>query len=138
MENDTSGFNRRKFISLATLAGAGMMAAPILTFGEVNPTGTLTKRDNKMKTRKLGTLEVSEIGLGCMNMTGNYNPPADHKQSIETIRAAFENGVTFFDTAEVYGPYLDEKLVGEALQPFRDKVRIATKFVRHRWNRGAG
>ncbi|MCD1117610.1 aldo/keto reductase [Chryseobacterium sp. C-17] len=81
-----------------------------------------------MKTRKLGTLEVSEIGLGCMNMVGNYNPPANHQQSIKTIRTAFENGVRFFDTAEVYGPYTDETLVGEALQPFRDQVKIATKF----------
>ncbi|MNE26950.1 putative oxidoreductase YdbC [compost metagenome] len=81
-----------------------------------------------MKTRKLGTLEVSEIGLGCMNMVGNYNPPANHQQSIKTIRTAFENGVRFFDTAEVYGPYTDEKLVGEALEPFRKEVKIATKF----------
>lgn len=81
-----------------------------------------------MKTRKLGTLEVSEIGLGCMNMAGNYNPPADRQQSIRTIRTAFENGVRFFDTAEVYGPYIDEELVGEALEPFRDQVKIATKF----------
>jgi len=81
-----------------------------------------------MKTRKLGNLEVSELGLGCMNMAGNYNPPADHQQSIKTIRTAFENGVRFFDTAEVYGPYTDESLVGEALQPFRDQVKIATKF----------
>ncbi|RZL43965.1 MAG: aldo/keto reductase [Pedobacter sp.] len=81
-----------------------------------------------MKKRKLGSLEVSELGLGCMNMTGNYNPPADHQQSIKTIRKAFESGVTFFDTAEVYGPYTDELLVGEALAPFRNQVKIATKF----------
>lgn len=72
-----------------------------------------------MKIRKLGTLEVSEIGAGCMNMSGNYNPPADVAQSIRTIRTAAENGVTFFDTAEVYGPYINEELVGEALQPIR-------------------
>jgi aryl-alcohol dehydrogenase-like predicted oxidoreductase len=81
-----------------------------------------------MKTRKLGMLEVSELGAGCMNMSGNYNPPADVPQSIRTIRAAAENGVTFFDTAEVYGPYINEELVGEALQPIRDQVKIATKF----------
>ena len=81
-----------------------------------------------MQKRKLGTMEVSEIGLGCMNMAGNYNAPADKQTSIKTIRTAFENGVTFFDTAEVYGPYIDEDLVGEALQPIRDKVKIATKF----------
>lgn len=81
-----------------------------------------------MKTRKLGTLEVSEIGAGCMNMSGNYNPPADVAQSMRMISTAAENGVTFFDTAEVYGPYINEELVGEALQPIRDQVKIASKF----------
>ena len=81
-----------------------------------------------MKTRKLGTLEVSELGAGCMSIAANYGPPADHDQGIKVIRTAYEKGVTFFDTAEVYGPYTDETLVGEALAPFRDKVRIASKF----------
>ena len=81
-----------------------------------------------MKTRKLGTLEVSELGAGCMSIAANYGPPADHDQGIEVIRTAYEKGVTFFDTAEVYGPYTDETLVGEALAPFRDQVRIASKF----------
>ncbi|HKG06968.1 MAG TPA: aldo/keto reductase, partial [Pedobacter sp.] len=128
MEKDTKGFNRREFISLTSLAGIGLLAAPLISFGKVDPTGILTNGGSKMKTRKLGKLEVSELGLGCMNMAGNYNPPADKQQSIKTILTAVENGVTFFDTAEVYGPYIDEELVGEALQPFRDKVKIATKF----------
>ena len=81
-----------------------------------------------MKTRKLGALEVSELGSGCMNMSGNYNPPADVPQCIRTIRTAAENGVTFFDTAEVYGPYINEELVGQALEPIRDQVKIASKF----------
>ena len=81
-----------------------------------------------MKTRKLGALEVSELGFGCMNLSGNYNAPAPKEQGIKTIRTAFESGVTFFDTAEVYGPYLNEELVGEALQPIRKQVKIATKF----------
>src|SRR5437870_2411111 len=81
-----------------------------------------------MKTRKLGTLEVSEMGFGCMSISANYGPAADKHQGIEVIRAAREKGVTFFDTAEVYGPYTNEELVGEALAPFRDKVVIATKF----------
>ncbi|MDR6782723.1 aryl-alcohol dehydrogenase-like predicted oxidoreductase [Pedobacter africanus] len=125
---DQQAINRRDFLAMTTLAGAGLMAAPLYSFGSISSSEKTNKVENKMKTRKLGTLEVSEIGLGCMNMTGNYNPPADHQQSIATIRKAFESGVTFFDTAEVYGPYLDETLVGEALQPFRDKVKIATKF----------
>src|SRR5438128_8775112 len=81
-----------------------------------------------MKTRKLGTLDVSEVGSGCMSISANYGPPADRDQGITVISEAHERGVTFFDTAEVYGPYTSEELVGEALAPIRDSVRIATKF----------
>src|SRR5512133_420695 len=83
-----------------------------------------------MKKRKLGNsgLEVSEIGFGCMGMSFGYGVIADRKQSIDVIRKAVELGVTFFDTAEVYGPYINEELVGEALEPFKGKVVIATKF----------
>ena len=81
-----------------------------------------------METRKLGKLEVSELGFGCMSISANYGPPADRSQGIKVIRAAHEKGITFFDTAEVYGPYTSEELVGEALAPFRDKVVIASKF----------
>jgi len=81
-----------------------------------------------VKKRKLGKLEVSAIGFGCMSISANYGPAADRNQGIEVIHAAHEKGVTFFDTAEVYGPYKNEELVGEALAPFREKVVIATKF----------
>src|ERR1017187_4061760 len=83
-----------------------------------------------MQKRKLGNsnLEVSAIGLGCMGMSFGYGPAADKKEMISLIRAAVERGVTFFDTAEVYGPFTNEELVGEALAPFRGKVVIATKF----------
>lgn len=81
-----------------------------------------------MKTRTLGNFEVSAIGAGCMSISSNYGPPAPLEQGIKTLRAAYEKGVTFFDTAEVYGPYKNEELVGEALAPFRDEVSIATKF----------
>jgi aryl-alcohol dehydrogenase-like predicted oxidoreductase len=81
-----------------------------------------------MRKRNLGALEVSALSSGCMSISANYGPPADRAQGIKTIRTAYENGVTFFDTAEVYGPYTNEDLVGEALAPFRDKVKIATKF----------
>jgi aryl-alcohol dehydrogenase-like predicted oxidoreductase len=81
-----------------------------------------------MKKRNLGQLEVSEMGFGCMSISANYGPAADRNQGIEVIRAAHAKGVTFFDTAEVYGPYANEELVGEALAPIRDKVAIATKF----------
>src|ERR1700726_1258816 len=83
-----------------------------------------------MQKRKLGNsnLEVSAIGLGCMGMSFSYGPPKDKQDGISLIRAAVERGVTFFDTAEVYGPFTNEELVGEALAPFRDQVVIATKF----------
>ncbi|MEM0157818.1 MAG: aldo/keto reductase [Thermoplasmataceae archaeon] len=82
-----------------------------------------------MKKRKLGyKLEVSEIGLGCMGMSFSYGPPADKNEMIKLIHAAVERGVTFFDTAEVYGPFANEELLGEALAPFKGQVVIATKF----------
>jgi aryl-alcohol dehydrogenase-like predicted oxidoreductase len=83
-----------------------------------------------MKKRILGKdgLEVSELGLGCMGLSFGYGPAADKASAIQLIRRAFELGVTFFDTAEAYGPYLNEELLGEALSPFRDEVVIATKF----------
>jgi aryl-alcohol dehydrogenase-like predicted oxidoreductase len=83
-----------------------------------------------MQTRKLGksNLEVSALGLGCMGLSSGFGPPVEKKHGISLIRAAFERGVTFFDTAEAYGPFANEELVGEALAPFRDQVVIATKF----------
>ena len=83
-----------------------------------------------MQKRKLGEsdLEVSSIGLGCMGMSFSYGPPADKEEMIALLRSAVDRGVTFFDTAEVYGPFTNEELVGEALAPFRGQVVIATKF----------
>src|ERR1700689_1976764 len=81
-----------------------------------------------MQKRKLGNLEVSAIGLGCMGMSFAYGPPGDKQEMIRLIGAAVERGVTFFDTAEVYGPFTNEELVGEALAPIRKQVVIATKF----------
>src|SRR6266851_3825467 len=83
-----------------------------------------------MQKRKLGSsnLEVSALGLGCMGLSSGYGPAVDKKEGIALIRAAVERGVTFFDTAEVYGPFTNEELVGEALAPFRRRVAIATKF----------
>ncbi|MBL5903503.1 aldo/keto reductase [Serratia fonticola] len=83
-----------------------------------------------MQTRYLGKsgLEVSALGLGCMGLSFGYGPATDTRQAVELIRAAVERGVTFFDTAEVYGPYLNEEVVGEALKPLRNRVVIATKF----------
>src|SRR5262245_5107912 len=84
-----------------------------------------------MQTRTLGkrNLEVSALGLGCMGMSTNYGPLPDKKDMIAFIRMAVDRGVTFFDTAEAYGPFTNEELVGEALAPVRDRVVIATKFA---------
>src|SRR5579859_5511757 len=83
-----------------------------------------------MRKRKLGksNLEVSALGLGCMGMSFSYGPPADKQEMISLLRTAVERGITFFDTAEVYGPFTNEELLGEALSSLRDKVVIATKF----------
>jgi aryl-alcohol dehydrogenase-like predicted oxidoreductase len=81
-----------------------------------------------MQQRKLGELEVSAIGLGCMGLSFGYGPATDRKDAIKLIRAAVDRGVTFFDTAEIYGPFTNEELVGEALEPFKGNVVIATKF----------
>jgi aryl-alcohol dehydrogenase-like predicted oxidoreductase len=89
-----------------------------------------TLKEEQMQMRKLGksNLEVSAIGLGCMGMSFGYGPAMDEQEAISLIRSAVEHGVTFFDTAEVYGPFTNEELVGEALAPFRGQVVIATKF----------
>ena len=123
---------RRELLMKGALIGAGLAVAPMAWSAAPAPKGPIT-----MKTRKLGKLEVSELGAGCMSISANYGPPADRRQGIELIRTAYERGVTFFDTAEVYGPFTSEVLVGEALTPFRDKVVIATKFGFDMDNNGA-
>jgi hypothetical protein len=95
------------------LVGSGLAVGPLLgaaSSAEINNRNDkgLRKEKSKMKTRKLGKLEVSEIGSGCMSISANYGPPADRNQGITVIRTAYEKGVTFFDTAEVYGPYTCE------------------------------
>src|SRR6478735_2456508 len=113
----------------AALIGAGVMAGPLVLAACSGATPQIdTRSQSRMSNRKLGNLEVSELGAGCMSISANYGPPADKGQGIATIRAAHDHGVTFFDTAEVYGPYTSETLVGEALAPFRDQVAIASKF----------
>ena len=121
---DCRALSRRNFLANTALLGAGFAAGPSLWVASSDQ----PKAINKMKTRKLGQLEVSELGAGCMSISANYGPPAPREQGIKVIRTAHEKGVTLFDTAEVYGPYRNEELVGEALAPIRDKVHIATKF----------
>ncbi|MBW3127174.1 aldo/keto reductase [Hymenobacter profundi] len=132
------GLSRRNFMGKSALLGASLALAPALlaacseqpktdgTAGSQTPPPA--KGTASMKTRKLGKLEVSELGAGCMSISANYGPPADKKQGIQVLRTAHDNGVRFFDTAEVYGPHTSEELVGEALAPFRDHVIIASKF----------
>ncbi|HEX6729952.1 MAG TPA: aldo/keto reductase [Pyrinomonadaceae bacterium] len=128
--------SRRDFLSKSALAAAGLaFVSSCASSDQANQRGEIANANegldsgkNKMKTRKLGSLVVSEIGAGCMSISANYGPPADRTQGINVIRTAHERGVTFFDTAEVYGPYTSEELVGEALAPIRNKVTIASKF----------
>ena len=120
-----------QFLKSAALLGAAVAVGPLwgAVTARAQETGLVQIKGNKkMKQRKLGTLQVSELGAGCMSISANYGAAAPKEQGLKTIRAAYENGVTFFDTAEVYGPYTNEELVGEALQGIRDKVSIATKF----------
>jgi aryl-alcohol dehydrogenase-like predicted oxidoreductase len=133
---DRSRFSRRDLLGNAALIGAGFAVGPLWFAACADQSKDINNRIDRgpdrgasdMKTRKLGTLEVSELGSGCMSISANYGPPADRNQGITVIREAHEKGVTLFDTAEVYGPYTNEDLVGEALAPFRNSVRIASKF----------
>jgi aryl-alcohol dehydrogenase-like predicted oxidoreductase len=121
---DPKALSRRDFFANTAVIGAGLLIWPLSLAASSDPPNEI----NKMKTRKLGKLEVSELGAGCMSISANYGAPAPKAEGIKLIRTAHEKGVTFFDTAEVYGPYTSEELVGEALAPIRDKVAIATKF----------
>jgi aryl-alcohol dehydrogenase-like predicted oxidoreductase len=131
MSHPVHNLDRREFLANATLAAAGLMVASLGTAQAASPVvakpAAAAVHPTKT-TRTLGTLKVSAMGAGAMSISANYGPPADRAQGIATLRAAHEQGVTFFDTAEVYGPYTNESLVGEALAPFRDEVVIATKF----------
>ena len=128
-QDNLRGISRRTLMTRTALIGAGLAAGPLVLAACSGATPQIDNGSaNKMQNRRLGALEVSELGAGCMSISANYGPPADKSQGIATIRAAHDNGVTFFDTAEVYGPYTSETLVGEALAPIRDQVAIASKF----------
>jgi aryl-alcohol dehydrogenase-like predicted oxidoreductase len=138
-ENGPAQPDRRKVIA----AGLGLAAASLLTrfptgahaqqtgqsAGARGGTGIHTRpQAAPIQRRRLGSLEVSALGFGCIEVAGMYNLPLDRKEAIRVIRAAHDRGVTLFDTAEVYGPFLSEEMVGEAIAPVRDQVVIATKF----------
>ena len=120
------------FALLATGATTGvsrvLAKAPSFSLTGNQSDENTSNTDDTMEYRKLGGLDVSAIGLGCLPMVGYYGGKYDKKDMIALIRRAYDKGVTFFDTAEVYGPYISEEWVGEALAPFRDKVKIGTKF----------
>ena len=126
--------NRRNFLKLGVTLGAGVFAAPALNTIHANQliaNGAAT--NNAAKTRTLGTgkhsIQVAHgLGLGCMGMSWNRSFVPDRKNSISVIRKAYEMGVNFFDTAEAYGPFVNEELVGEAIAPFRKKVTLCSKF----------
>lgn len=123
---------RRAFLQNSTLISTGLLLSTTGLFsfsakGNEIFSGPATSYSNKKK-RKIGSLEVSAIGLGCMNMAGIYNPPQDKAEMVQIIRKAYENGVDFYDTAEVYGPFFSEEIVAEAIAPFRKKINIASKF----------
>lgn len=123
-------YGRRDFLAgVGVATGAAILSGlPGMAAGQSAPKASATATGSTSATRRLGALEVSAVGFGCMNLAGIYIPPTDRKEAVKLLRAAYECGVTFFDTAQLYGPFLSEEQVGEALAPFRDKVVIATKF----------
>ena len=132
-ESETDGPvmpERRKIFA----AGLGVAAASLLPLPAMRAQAAITEAaatassPANLGRRKLGSLEVSAMGMGCQNFAGMYGPPTDRQEAVRIIRAAYDRGVTFFDIAEVYGPFLGEEIVGEALGPIRDKVVIASKF----------
>jgi aryl-alcohol dehydrogenase-like predicted oxidoreductase len=131
--NEASGsalLDRRRLL----VAGLGMAAASLLPLSAAVAQSTATgssaasARQSNSQRRMLGSLEVSALGMGCQNFAGMYGPPTNRQEAVRIIRAAYDRGVTFFDVAEVYGPFLGEEITGEALAPMRDQVVIATKF----------
>lgn len=129
--NNANQFNRRNFIKRSSLTGIGFsLGGPILAAQDNFSGGAISNLQDSstIKTRKLGSLEVTELGFGCMNIAWAYGGPTPKNKAVTLIRKAYEQGIRFFDTAEVYGPFYSEEVVGEASKPFRNDVVIATKF----------
>lgn len=125
-----TGYSRREFITKSTLLGAAVSVNGITSWANTISSSTNEgKKQIEMKNRKLGNLEVSQLGYGNMTLSGgHYGPGVSKAEGLRIIREAYESSITLFDTAEVYGPFANEALVGEGVAPFRDKVSIATKF----------
>ena len=134
-EAHASAVGRRDFLTKAALAGATVALGSVpsvASLHQASSSGTGTAATQANGRRKLGTLEVSSIGLGVQNMSRKYETTVPYRpEMIKIIRAAYDRGVTFFDTAEAYGPFECERILGESVAPFRDKVVITSKFG---WN----
>lgn len=130
MVRGLSTSSRRDFLKGAAAVAAASLLAQITgcAASAPAPAGSASHAVAASGRRRLGSLEVSPIGLGCMNLAWGFGPPIDRRDAIRLVRAAYDRGVTFFDTAEAYGPFLSEEIVGEALAPVRDRVVIASKF----------
>ena len=125
-KNQKSVTDRRSFIANTVAAGAGLALLSNRSGGQTSA------RQNKPGRRMLGKLEVSAVGIGVQNMHRKYDTSVPYRpEMISILRAAYDRGITFFDTAEAYGPWENERILGEAIQPFRNKVRITSKFG---WN----
>jgi aryl-alcohol dehydrogenase-like predicted oxidoreductase len=120
--------DRRRFLAIGLGVAAASLLPRVRLRAETTKSAAATSPPASLPRRRLGSLEVSALGLGCMNVAWGSGPPTDKEDAIELIRVAYDRGVTFFDTAEVYGPFTSEEIVGEALAPVRDQVVIATKF----------
>lgn len=136
METRNNRLNRREFITKSTFAGVGLtlgastlVSSNLLANKVQNRSSMTTKKESgDLKKRKLGALEVSELGFGCMNIAWAYGNPPSKQDAVRLIRSAYEEGFRYFDTAEIYGPFISEEITGEALAPFKNEVVIATKF----------
>ena len=135
MKQEKNGFSRRDFVVNSIMAAASLSVAKIGLAASKNQSAHTVKNNNNMKNtdssltkRKLGSLEVTELGFGCMNIAWAYGNPPSKEDAIKLIRAAYDEGYRFFDTAEIYGPHISERTTGEALKDFRKDVVIASKI----------
>lgn len=135
MKEKKHGFSRRDFVVNSLLAAASLSVAQAGFAASKNRTNSNAANNNAMNDkqttfakRKLGSLEVTELGFGCMNIAWAYGNPPTKKDAVKLIQSAYEQGVRFFDTAEIYGPHISERITGEALKPFRKEVVIASKI----------
>jgi aryl-alcohol dehydrogenase-like predicted oxidoreductase len=126
-QSNSEQFDRRQFLAAGAGLAAGTLLARLAT-GQADAVSATAQQTGTLPKRKLGSLEVTALGLGCMNVAWAYGPPIEKDEAVRLIQTAFDLGVRFFDTAEIYGPFLSEERVGEALASIRDQVVIATKF----------